>query len=173
MASSYTIWALILASLFSVNTASTLPGDDTGGGNSSSLSAYQVLQQYDFPVGILPKGVTGYKIDRETGKFELYLPATCKFKIDSYELEYGTTVSGVVTTGKISNLEGVKVHILFIWLNIVEVVHSGDQMQFSVGIASAGFPLDGFYESPQCGCGFDCDGLEEEDLLVGSAVSSI
>ncbi|CAN0922731.1 Polyadenylate-binding protein-interacting protein 10 [Linum grandiflorum] len=46
-----------------------------------------------------------------------------------------------------------------IWLNIVEVVHDDGQMQFSVGITSADFPLDGFDETPQCGCGFNCNGL--------------
>ncbi|KDO87179.1 hypothetical protein CISIN_1g048574mg [Citrus sinensis] len=34
----------------------------------SEPSAYDVLQEYDFPVGILPKGVTRYALNAETGE---------------------------------------------------------------------------------------------------------
>ncbi|KAH1108019.1 hypothetical protein J1N35_011787 [Gossypium stocksii] len=127
--------------------------------DDDNLSAYQALQQYDFPVGILPNGVVGYELNRETGEFSAYLRGTCKFDIDSYQLSYESTIKGVISPGRITNLKGVSVKILFFWLNIVEVIHNGDQMEFSVGIASANFPIDNFYESPQCGCGFNCNGL--------------
>ncbi|GMJ09191.1 hypothetical protein like AT4G02360 [Hibiscus trionum] len=123
------------------------------------LTAYQVLQQYGFPAGILPNGVSGYELNRETGEFSAYLSGTCSFAIESYQLSYKSTIQGVISPGKISNLKGVSVKVLFFWLNIVEVVHDGDEMQFSVGIASANFPIDNFYDSPQCGCGFDCNRL--------------
>ena len=48
--------------------------------------------------------------------------------------------------------------VFFLWLNIVEVVKSGDDLEFSVGIASANFPLDNFEVCPQCVCGLDCNG---------------
>ncbi|KAL4038863.1 hypothetical protein IC575_002499 [Cucumis melo] len=122
-----------------------------------TLTAYDILQQYGFPVGILPIGATGYELNRATGEFSLYLNQRCKFKIDSYELEYKSTVQGVISQGRIRKLKGVSVKIVLLWLSIVEVVNDGDDLQFSVGIASANFPLDSFYESPRCGCGFDCD----------------
>ncbi|KAK8563713.1 hypothetical protein V6N13_006052 [Hibiscus sabdariffa] len=127
--------------------------------DDEKLSAYQVLQQYDFPEGILPKGVSGYELNRETGEFTAYLNGTCNFAIESYGLSYKFTIQGVVSAGKISNLKGVSVKVLFLRLNIVEVVHDGGEMQFSVGIASANFPIENFYESPQCGCRFDCNRL--------------
>lgn len=43
------------------------------------------------------------------------------------------------------------------WLNIVTVTRDEDELQFSVGIASADFAVSNFDESPTCGCGFDCD----------------
>ncbi|XP_022155180.1 uncharacterized protein At5g01610-like [Momordica charantia] len=121
-----------------------------------ALTAYDILQQYGFPVGILPVGVTGYELDRVTGEFSLYLNQKCRFSIESYALEYKPTIKGVISQGRIRNLKGVTVKVLLLWLNIVEVVNDGYDLQFSVGIASANFPIDGFYESPQCGCGFDC-----------------
>ena len=123
------------------------------------LSAYQVLQQYDFPAGILPEGVVGYELDRDTGEFSAYLNGSCDFTIDSYQLSYKSTIQGVISPGRIRNLKGVSVKILFFWVNIVEVVHDGKEMEFSVGIASANFATDDFFESPQCGCGFNCNQL--------------
>ncbi|GAA0170021.1 hypothetical protein LIER_40873 [Lithospermum erythrorhizon] len=77
---------------------------------------------------------------------------------------------------KLRNLRGVSVKILFLWVDIVEVVRKGDNLQFSVGIASAGFSIDNFYECPQCGCGLDCNSLgdhrenrESGDPLVSSS----
>ncbi|KAG2324387.1 hypothetical protein Bca52824_007115 [Brassica carinata] len=63
----------------------------------------------------------------------------------------------------------------FLWLNIVEVIRNGDELEFSVGITSANFVIEEFYESPQCGCGFDCDGLKSktENLGRNPFVSSV
>lgn len=124
--------------------------------NTTTLTAYDVLQHCNFPVGILPKGVVGYEMDRTTGKFKAFLGETCTFTIESYELKYKSTIAGVITKDSISSLEGVEVKVLFMWLNIVTVTRDEDELQFSVGIASADFAVSNFYESPTCGCGFDC-----------------
>ncbi|KAF4364443.1 hypothetical protein F8388_007020 [Cannabis sativa] len=130
------------------------------------LSAYQVLQQYGFPQGLLPKGVTGYELNRDTGEFSAHWNGTCKFNLEgSYSLEYKSTISGIISKERLKNLKGVSVKVLFFWLNIVEVVRDGDELQFSVGIASANFPIDNFEESPQCGCGLNL--LEGYDFPVG------
>ncbi|KAL6527597.1 hypothetical protein OROMI_029408 [Orobanche minor] len=121
-----------------------------------SPSVYEVLQSYDFPVGLLPQGVTGYHLNSSTGKFSVYLNKSCSFSIDSYDLKYKSTISGTISTDKIKDLKGIQVKVLLFWVNIVEVTNDGDELEFSVGIASASFPLDSFFESPQCGCGFDC-----------------
>ncbi|PRQ26405.1 hypothetical protein RchiOBHm_Chr6g0294221 [Rosa chinensis] len=123
-------------------------------------SAYEVLQQYGFPIGILPIGVTGYELNTETGQFSAYLNGTCSFSVeDSYQLEYKSTITGVLSKDRLKDLKGVSVKVLFFWLSIVEVVHDGDELQFSVGIASANFPVNNFEERPQCGCGLDCNQL--------------
>ncbi|KAL9228210.1 hypothetical protein vseg_003815 [Gypsophila vaccaria] len=123
---------------------------------TEALTAYDILESYDFPVGLIPKGATGYEFNPKTGEFRLFLPKTCKFHIDSYELQYKKTISGILTKDRLYKLKGVSVKVLLLWLNIVEVRKEDDELQFSVGIASANFPLLGFEESPQCGCGFNC-----------------
>ncbi|XP_030486487.2 uncharacterized protein LOC115703128 isoform X2 [Cannabis sativa] len=98
---------------------------------SSTSTAYEVLEGYDFPVGLLPKGVLGYKLDNFTGK---------------------------ITSNKLYYLSGIEVKIAFFWLKIVSVTRNNDELEFSVGFASANFDVSNFEESPTCGCGFDCVG---------------
>ncbi|XP_060180544.1 uncharacterized protein LOC132610249 [Lycium barbarum] len=124
----------------------------------TSLSAYDLLASYDFPVGILPKGVTGYDLDNSTGKWSAYLNGSCSFALEgSYQLSYKSRIGGYIAKDRLTSLYGVSVKILFLWLNIVEVVKNGDNLEFSVGIASASFPLYNFLVCPQCGCGLNCN----------------
>ncbi|CAN4093051.1 unnamed protein product [Withania somnifera] len=120
---------------------------------STSLTAYDLLKSYDFPVGILPKGVTGYDLDKTTGKFSVHLN------------RYKSTFGGYIAKDRLTSLYGVSVKILFLWLNIVEVTKNGDDLQFSVGIASASFPLDNFLICPQCGCGLNCNSNSNGHIL--------
>ncbi|GLU16825.1 hypothetical protein SLE2022_332390 [Rubroshorea leprosula] len=137
-------------------------------------TAYEILQGYNFPVGLLPKGIVKYDLDPSTGKFHAYWNASCAFSLEgSYQLKYQSTISGYISDKKLTGLTGVSVKVFFFWLNIVEVDRSGDELEFSVGIASAAFPIDSFYESPQCGCGFDCVTAQVSKLRTKSFVSSI
>lgn len=126
---------------------------------ASSPTAYEVIQSYDFPVGILPVGVTHYDLDESTGKFNAYLNGPCSFSLEgSYQLKYKSRISGYIQKGRLTQLTGVSVKVLFLWLNIIEVTRNGHNLEFSVGIASAEFGLDNFYVCPRCGCGLNCDG---------------
>lgn len=63
----------------------------------------------------------------------------------------------MIKKDELSSLSGIQVKVLFLWLSITEVIRDNDELEFSVGIASANFPVSNFYECPTCGCGFDCD----------------
>ncbi|KAK6120185.1 hypothetical protein DH2020_046091 [Rehmannia glutinosa] len=134
------------------------------GGGSAGLTAYEVIESYDFPVGILPKGVTHYDLDASSGKFNAYLGGSCSFSLEgSYQLRYKSRISGYIYKDKLTDLSGVSVKVLFLWLNIVEVRRKGDKLEFSVGIASAEFGIDNFFVCPQCGCGLNCNTLDDDD----------
>lgn len=136
-------------------------------------TAYTLLQSYNFPVGILPKGVVSYDLNESTGQFHAYFNKSCSFALQgSYQLDYKSTISGYISVNKITKLTGVKVKVLFLWLNIVEVIRNGDELEFSVGITSANFAIGEFYESPQCGCGFDCK-TKTKNLGRNPFVSSV
>ncbi|KAM0921929.1 hypothetical protein ACQ4PT_006491 [Festuca glaucescens] len=127
---------------------------------AANKTAYEALADFDFPPGIIPKGVVSYTLDNATGDFtaQLDTKSTCEFSIQgSYSLRYKPNISGRISVDRLTNLEGVSVKILFFWVNIIEVTRSGDNLGFSVGIASAEFGLDNFLECPTCGCGFDCN----------------
>ena len=139
-----------------------------GGAASAKPTAYEALADYDFPPGILPKGVVAYTLDNSTGAFTATLDASasgagksvCEFSIQgSYSLRYQTKITGKIKPDHLSNLQGVSVKVLFLWINIVEVTRRGDNLEFSVGIASADFGIENFLECPNCGCGFDCNDL--------------
>ncbi|XP_030477078.2 uncharacterized protein LOC115694091 [Syzygium oleosum] len=141
---------------------STPPSHSSSAANDNSLSAYEVLEEYDFPIGLLPNGVLGYELDNSTGEFTAYLNGSCTFSIDSYELKYSSSITGIISTDKLSSLSGIKVKVWFFWLSIVKVVRDSDELEFSVGIASADFAVSNFDECPTCGCGFDCDSVEKK-----------
>ncbi|KAI3961165.1 hypothetical protein MKX01_035751 [Papaver californicum] len=123
---------------------------------NSNLSAYEMLQAYNFPVGLLPEGVTGYGLDKSSGKFAVHFGAgDCSFPLSGYQLKYKSTITGIISNGKLTNLSGISVKVLFVWANIIEVLKS-DQLKFSIGIASAYFSIDSFHDSPKCGCGLKC-----------------
>lgn len=130
----------------------------SSGNEESTLTAYEALEEYDFPIGLLPTSVLSYELNNSTGEFSVYLNGSCTFSIDSYELKYGSTITGKIATDKLSSLSGIKVKILLFWLSIAEVIRDGDEIEFSVGVASADFNVTNFEESPTCGCGFDCVG---------------
>ncbi|XP_019053563.1 PREDICTED: uncharacterized protein At5g01610-like [Nelumbo nucifera] len=137
-------------------------------------TAYEVLKDYDFPVGLLPKGVLGYDLDKTTGKFSVNLNGTCSFSLEgSYQLKYRSTINGYISQGKLTKLQGISVKVFFFWVNIVEVTRYGDELEFSVGIASASFPVDNFEECLQCGCGMDCVNAQVKSIRTNPfAISS-
>ncbi|KAE8668471.1 hypothetical protein F3Y22_tig00112318pilonHSYRG00008 [Hibiscus syriacus] len=118
-------------------------------------SAYEVLQDYNFPVGILPKGVVKYDLDESTGRFHAYLNGSCSFSLEgSYQLKYKSTISGIISDNKLTDLSGISVKVFFLWLNIVEVTRDDDELGFSVGIVSASFPIDNFMSVPSVDVGW-------------------
>jgi len=119
-------------------------------------TAYEVLADYDFPPGILPKGVVSYTLDNATGAFTATLngSSSCEFSIQgSYTLRYKTEISGTIATDHLTDLEGVSVKVLLFWLNIVEVTRSGDNLEFSIGIVSADFGVDTSSRAPPAAAG--------------------
>ncbi|XP_064956462.1 uncharacterized protein LOC135633038 [Musa acuminata AAA Group] len=123
---------------------------------SETPSAYEMLEKFDFPKGILPEGVKSYILNGDGG-FEVYLSGNCEFKVEGgYILKYDRKITGKVKSGSLTDLKGVSVKVLFAWFGINEVVRNDSDISFYVGPLSASFPVSNFDECPRCSCGFDC-----------------
>ncbi|CAO2141299.1 unnamed protein product [Urochloa humidicola] len=154
MAKSHLVHLLLfLAFAAATTTASAI-------GNSTTPTAYEMLERYKFPRGILPQGVQSYVL-RPDGSFEVFFSGAggCEFSVGEggrYKLRYDRRIAGTASAGSIRQLQGVSVKVFFVWLGITEVDRAGDQLSFHVGPLAASFPLRKFAVSPRCRCGFDC-----------------
>ncbi|XP_022991772.1 uncharacterized protein LOC111488305 [Cucurbita maxima] len=138
-----------------------------------AATVYDILQEFNLPIGLLPDCAVDCKLDRGKGKLEVHLKGSCHFSLqEPYELKYKSTVSGHISGNKLTNLKGVSVKFMFFWVNIVEVVRNGDDLQFSVGMTTASFPVDIFTVCPRGGCGVDCKDGKLRKIKAKSLVSS-
>ncbi|KAJ4952269.1 hypothetical protein NE237_029101 [Protea cynaroides] len=129
-------------------------------GYKSEPTAYEMLEKFNFPRGILPEGAKRYVL-HDDNRFEFYLDGDCKFNVEGgYSLFYSRKITGRIGYGTLKDLKGVSVKILFIWLSINEISSGNGNLDFYVGPLSASFPLSNFEECPQCGCGVVCPKLE-------------
>lgn len=137
---------LVVAFLCLSYTNSVYPYND-------NITAYEMLEKYNFPKGILPTGVDSYKLS-PNGEFQVLLKSDCKFNVGGYLLNYDNRISGKVEIGALKNLNGVSVRIFFIWIEINEVVRNDADLNFYVGPLSASFSASSFEESPRCNSQF-------------------
>lgn len=141
--SSFTLFLVLLPLLLSLTTVSHCFSGD-------SSSAYEVLESYGFPAGLLPETVTGYDLD-DNGKFTLYLDGSCTVDIpNAYPVKYASTIKGTIAYGSLTNLSGISVKVFFIWWDLTAISVSGENLVFKVGPASASYPILNFSENPVC-----------------------
>lgn len=120
---------------------------------TQSLSAaHTELTNYGFPVGLLPSSVHGYSINKTSGDFSVELGGDCKITLppDNYLATYSRTVRGKIVSGKIAELDGIRVRALFRWWSITGIRSTGEDLVFEVGMVSAKYPSNNFDESPDC-----------------------
>lgn len=120
-------------------------------------TGYEVLRDYNLPIGLLPKGLKSYDLNSSTGDFAAHFNDSCSFSVQgAYHLKFKPTITGRISRDNLSSLDGVSVKFFLITLNIAGILRNGDNLVISAGAESAPFPIDNFEESAQCGCGFRC-----------------
>ncbi|GJN13564.1 hypothetical protein PR202_gb00282 [Eleusine coracana subsp. coracana] len=117
------------------------------GNGTSSPTAYEMLEQYNFPRGILPEGVTGYKL-RPDGGFEVYFPRACEFLLShTWLVRYDARISGDAASGSSRRSLG-SAKVLFLWNPRRRGDRVGDSVSFYVGPVATSFPIADFARQP-------------------------
>src|SRR4051812_26587865 len=92
------VFAYVMASSATTVTSSSSP----------SSTAYELLEKYGFPRGILPEGVQDYALHPD-GSFEVSLPGGCEINVGGFTLWYEGNVHGNIQSMLINALTGVSV----------------------------------------------------------------
>lgn len=140
---------ILIAAIFSICCCSLIQ-------RCESKTAYEVLEEYDFPIGLLPTNVESYTLDTSDGSFEVYLSSICSFTIDSYTLTYKKTITGEISTDTLKDLSGVTVKVWIFSFSITKVIRDGTNLKFYVGSISKSFPVSNFDECQSCDSSTDC-----------------
>ncbi|KAJ3674594.1 hypothetical protein LUZ60_005210 [Juncus effusus] len=138
-----------------------------------SDTVHDMLLEYGLPQGLLPNSVESYSLS-EDGSFEVNLSSTCYVQFPSNLVYYEKTIKGKLSYGAISDLSGIQVKKLFIWVSVTGiVVHSDkDEIEFQVGFISQNLPESDFESIPSCKSSVSCRGaagiLSNTGLLSSS-----
>ncbi|KAF5197330.1 transmembrane protein, putative (Protein of unknown function, DUF538) [Thalictrum thalictroides] len=120
--------------------------------NNNTTTVYEILTQYGLPSGLLPDSVTDYTFDLETGKFTVALPKPCYIHFD-YLVYYDKKITGTLKIGSITNLQGIEVKKLFLWLDVDEIrvdLPPSDSIYFKVGFINKKLDVDQFQTVHSC-----------------------
>ncbi|KAF7143928.1 hypothetical protein RHSIM_Rhsim05G0039800 [Rhododendron simsii] len=143
--------------------------------NNAYPDPYEVLKEYEYPVGLLPAEVTGYKLDRCTGRFSVFLKGPCHYttETNAYPFKFDEIVTGVIRRDRITNIRGVRVKSIFGWFRIRNVFRFDDFFEIAAGAVSSEVPIEKLQASPRCGCASRCEnaGPVSKTSASGSLVS--
>lgn len=133
----------------------------------SISTVYELLPKYGLPSGLLPDSVTKFTLS-DDGRFVVYLAKSCEIEFD-YRVRYEETVSGRISYGSITELKGIQVKRLFIWLDVDEIkvdLPPTDSIYFKVGFINKKLGIDQFKTVHSCGVSGSCGGSWKSFLQV-------
>lgn len=118
---------------------------------SNGASVYELLPQYGLPSGLLPDAVKNFSLS-DDGTFSVELYRSCYVQFD-YLVYYDAIISGKLKYGSITDLKGIEVKKLFIWLNVDEIkvdLPPSDYIYFQVGLINKKLDVKQFKTVQSC-----------------------
>ncbi|KAH9604008.1 hypothetical protein KSS87_023611 [Heliosperma pusillum] len=115
-------------------------------------TVYEILTKYGLPSGLLPDCVQSYTLTESTGEFQVNLLDTCYIKFD-YTVYYEKQITGTLKYGSITNLKGIQVQKLFLWLDVDEIrvdLPQTKSIYFQVGFINKKLGVDQFLTVHSC-----------------------
>ncbi|XP_066313155.1 uncharacterized protein At5g01610-like [Miscanthus floridulus] len=143
------LWTLVA---LSVAVAFATEGRVAAGATAAAEAANEVLRAHQLPGGLLPAGITAFRYDAATGRFEAQLEAPCTARFE-VGLRYNATVAGVISPGQIAAISGVAAQDLFMWFPVHDIkvdIPSSGVIYFNVGVVKKHLPLAVFDAPPAC-----------------------
>lgn len=114
-------------------------------------TVYEILPKFSLPSGLLPDTVTDYTLS-DDGRFVVYLDKPCYIKFD-YLVYYEKTITGKLSIGSITDIKGIQVQRLFLWLNVDEIrvdLPPSNNIYFQVGIINKKLNVEQFKTVHSC-----------------------
>ncbi|GLJ05645.1 hypothetical protein SUGI_0022140 [Cryptomeria japonica] len=111
----------------------------------------EVLAKYGLPIGLLPDSVKSYSV-ADDGSFKVELDSPCYVQFN-YLVYYEKTVTGKLSYGKITDLDGIQAKKFFIWVNVIGIevdLPSANYIYFNVGLLSKKIEISWFESVPTC-----------------------
>ncbi|PKA53545.1 hypothetical protein AXF42_Ash009041 [Apostasia shenzhenica] len=124
-----------------------------GAAAAAGESIHDLLRNHGLPAGLLPKSVTSFHLDRESGLMEVHLDRPCYAKYDGFVF-FNQTVRGNLSYGGLRDLIGLSQEELFLWLPVKEILVSDPSsgiILFDIGVAHKQLSLSLFESPPDCG----------------------
>lgn len=96
----------------------------------------EILKEHDLPTRIFPNNVTDYNFNEKTGLLTVELPSHCEVQYgDLSLLRSNTAVLGYLEKGKMTNIEGLKMKMVMVWVKVNLISALGpDEVQFTAGM---------------------------------------
>ncbi|XP_057831920.2 uncharacterized protein LOC131042627 isoform X2 [Cryptomeria japonica] len=138
-------WAPLLATMVII---CNLVGVDS---HVSDQPISDILAEYGLPIGLLPDSVKSYSL-ADDGSFKVELGSPCYVQFN-YLVYYEKTVTGKLSYGKITDLNGIQAKQFFIWVNVIGMevdLPSGKFIYFNVGIISKKIEISWFKSVHSC-----------------------
>uniref|UniRef100_A0A0C9RNE3 TSA: Wollemia nobilis Ref_Wollemi_Transcript_8709_1002 transcribed RNA sequence n=1 Tax=Wollemia nobilis TaxID=56998 RepID=A0A0C9RNE3_9CONI len=127
----------------------------------------EILAKYGLPIGLLPDSVKSYSLG-DDGSFKVELDKPCYVQFN-YLVYYEKTITGKLSYGKITGLDGIQAKQFFIWVDVTGIVMdlpSSDYIYFQVGIISKKIDISWFESVPTCKNSYGSEPCNEIEVAV-------
>lgn len=140
---------LVSISLIPISISSD-PNHPLSSFNTSKPDIHDLLLSYNLPKGLIPGNVKSYSLN-SYNTFTIELTHVCYVQFTDL-VYYDTVLTGKLGTGKVSDINGIRVKKLIVWLPItgIQVDDSSKAIEFQVGFLSEKLPVSMFQEIPSC-----------------------
>ncbi|KAH0733680.1 hypothetical protein KY290_000842 [Solanum tuberosum] len=116
-----------------------------------NTTVYEILTKFNLPPGLLPSSVKSYSLS-DDGTFEVLLEKPCYVEFE-YLVYYADKVTGKLSLGSITDLEGIEVKRFLLWLNVNEIrvdLPSSGSIYFQVGFINKKLDIKQFETLHSC-----------------------